>query len=55
MVFETIDVADAGRRLARAVTAGECPEQPDQVDDVVAHRALVHARRWQLLLSRRNP
>jgi hypothetical protein len=49
-VFETIDVADAGRRLARAVAAGECPEQPDQVDDVVAHRALVHAR-LALLLS----
>jgi len=41
---------DAGRRLARAVAAGECPEQPDQVDDVVAHRALVHAR-LELLLS----
>jgi hypothetical protein len=50
VVFETIDVADAGRRLARAVAAGECPEQPDQVDDVVAHRALVHAR-LALLLS----
>ena len=51
VVFETIDVADAGRRLARAVAAGECPEQPDQVDDVVAHRALVHAR-LALLLSK---
>ena len=50
VVFETIDAADAGRRLARAVAAGECPEQPDQVDDVVAHRALVHAR-LELLLS----
>jgi hypothetical protein len=50
VVFETIDLADAGRRLARAVAAGECPEQPDQVDDVVAHRALVHAR-LALLLS----
>ena len=50
VVFETIDAADAGRRLGRAVAAGECPEQPDQVDDVVAHRALVHAR-LELLLS----
>ena len=50
VVFETVDVADAGRRLARAVAAGECPEQPDQVDDVVAHRALVHAR-LELLLN----
>ena len=50
VVFETIDVADAGRRLARPAAAGECPEQPDQGDDVVAHRALVHAR-LALLLS----
>ena len=50
VVFETIDAAEAGRRLARAVAAGECPEQSDQVDDVVAHRALLHAR-LALLLS----
>jgi hypothetical protein len=23
---------------------GECPEQPDQIDDVAAHRALLRAR-----------
>ena len=50
VVFETVEAADAGRRLARAIAAGECPEQPDQVDDVVAHRALLHAR-LELLLS----
>jgi hypothetical protein len=44
VVFEMIDAADAFRRLERAVGAGECPEQPDQVDDVVAHRALLRAR-----------
>jgi hypothetical protein len=44
VVFEMIDAADAGRRLGRAIGAGECPEQPDQVDDVVAHRALLRAR-----------
>jgi hypothetical protein len=44
MLFEMIDPADAFRRLQRAVSAGECPEQPDQVDDVVAHRALLRAR-----------
>ena len=44
VLFEMIDPADAFRRLQRAVTAGECPEQPDQVDDVVAHRALLRAR-----------
>jgi hypothetical protein len=52
VVFEMIDAADAGRRLGRAISAGECPEQPDQVDDVVAHRALLHAR---LELLNRHP
>jgi hypothetical protein len=44
VVFETIGADEAGRRLGRALRAGECPEQPDQVDDVAAHRALLHAR-----------
>ena len=44
VVFEMIDTADAARRLERAISAGECAEQPDQVDDVVAHRALLRAR-----------
>jgi hypothetical protein len=54
VVFELIDAADAGRRLKAAVGAGECPEQPDQVDDVVAHRALLHAR-LELLISAGTP
>jgi hypothetical protein len=44
VVFELLDAAGARLRLDRAISAGECPEQPDQVDDVVAHRALLHAR-----------
>jgi hypothetical protein len=44
VVFEMIDPADAGRRLGHAISSGECPEQPDQVDDVVAHRVLLRAR-----------
>ena len=44
VVFEAISPRDAGRRLASAISAGECPRQPDQVDDVVAHRALLRAR-----------
>ena len=44
VVFEMIDPAGARLRLERAISAGECPEQPDQVDDVVAHRALLRAR-----------
>jgi hypothetical protein len=44
VVFEMIDAPTARLRLERAISAGECPEQPDQVDDVVAHRALLRAR-----------
>ena len=44
VVFEPLDATQARIRLERAVAAGECAEQPDQVDDVVAHRALVHSR-----------
>jgi hypothetical protein len=54
VVFEMIDAADAGRRLQRAIAAGECAEQPDQVDDVVAHRALLRAR-LEFLLSAGTP
>jgi hypothetical protein len=44
IVFEPIERADAGARLRRAVAAGECPSKPDEVDDLTAHRALLHAR-----------
>lgn len=48
VVFELIDADDARRRLEAALNAGECPEQPDQADDIAAHRALLHARLTQL-------
>ena len=44
IVFETIEPADASRRLAKAIAAGECPGKPDEADDLIAHRALLHAR-----------
>jgi hypothetical protein len=44
MVFEAIDAADARGRLERAISVGECPEKPDEADDLTAHRALLHAR-----------
>lgn len=44
VVFEPIDRADARERLERAVGAGECPQTPDEEDDLKAHRALLHAR-----------
>src|SRR5271165_5433249 len=43
IVFDTVDTADARDRLDRAIGAGECPEKPDQADDLKAHRALLHA------------
>jgi hypothetical protein len=30
------------------MAAGECPELPDQADDITAHRALLRARVEQL-------
>jgi hypothetical protein len=44
IVFESIEPKDAGERLEQAVLAGECPVKPDEVDDLTAHRALLHAR-----------
>jgi len=44
VVFERLGPADAHGRLERAISAGECPEQPDQRDDIAAHRALLYAR-----------
>lgn len=44
IVFEHIEPADAGGRLTRAIAAGECPGNPDEADDLTAHRALLHAR-----------
>jgi hypothetical protein len=44
IVFEPLDAADAGERLAKALAAGECPTKPDEADDLSAHRALLQAR-----------
>jgi hypothetical protein len=49
--FEILDSAQALKRLEQAVTAGECPELPDQADDIAAHRALLRARLGQLAAS----
>jgi len=43
VVFQVIGATDARFRLAQADRRGRVPEQPDQVDDVVAHRALLRA------------
>ena len=44
IVFEEIKPAEARVRLTQAVAAGECPGKPDEVDDLTAHRAMLHAR-----------
>jgi hypothetical protein len=44
IIFEPLEVAQARFKLQRAVSAGECPQEPDQEDDVAAHRALLAAR-----------
>jgi hypothetical protein len=44
VVFEKMDARVAGDRLLQAIAAGECPAKPDEIDDVTAHRALLHAR-----------
>jgi hypothetical protein len=48
VVFDTLDPSEARDRLAEALTAGECPELPDQADDIAAHRAFLRARLTQL-------
>jgi hypothetical protein len=42
--FEILDGPEARERLRQAMAAGECPELPDQADDIAAHRALLRAR-----------
>jgi hypothetical protein len=44
VVFGRLQPADAHRRLEHAISAGECPEKPDQKDALTAHRALLYAR-----------
>jgi hypothetical protein len=51
VVFELIDADDARHRLESALNAGESPEQPDQAEDIAAHRALLQARLAHLTAS----
>ncbi len=44
MVFEMITQADARGRMDRAIAAGECPQQPDEVSNVASRRAIMRAR-----------
>ena len=44
MIFEMITQADARARMNRAIAAGECPQRPDEVGNVVSRRAILQAR-----------
>ena len=44
MFFEMITQADARGRMDRAIAAGECPQQPDEVGNVASRRAILRAR-----------
>jgi hypothetical protein len=44
MTFEMIAEADARRRMDRAVAAGECPAEPEEVSNVASRRAFLRAR-----------
>jgi hypothetical protein len=44
MVFEMITQADARGRMDRAIAAGECPQDPDEVGNVASRRAILTAR-----------
>jgi hypothetical protein len=44
MVFEMITQADARGRMERAIAAGECPQQPDEIGNVASRRAILRAR-----------
>jgi hypothetical protein len=44
MVFEMISPADARAKALRAIAAGECPSQPDEIGNVSSTRAILRAR-----------
>jgi len=44
MIFEMITQADARGRMDRALAAGECPQQPEEVGNVASRRAILQAR-----------
>lgn len=44
MIFEMLTEADARGRLDRAIAAGECPLQPEEISNVASRRALLRAR-----------
>jgi hypothetical protein len=55
VLFEELSPVVAHDRLERAIGAGEAPEQPDQRDDIAAHRALLYARMSLLAIESAIP
>jgi len=44
MIFEMITQSDARVRMDRAIAAGECPQQPEEVGNVASRWAILRAR-----------
>jgi hypothetical protein len=44
MIFEMITQSDARARLDRAIAAGECPQQPEEIGNVASRWAILRAR-----------
>jgi hypothetical protein len=44
MIFEMITQSDARARLNRAIAAGECPQQPEEISNVASRWAILRAR-----------
>ena len=44
MIFEMISTEAAHSKVERAIAAGECPVQPDEVSNVASTRAILRAR-----------
>jgi hypothetical protein len=44
MIFEMISPGEARTRALRAIAAGECPRQPDEIGNVSSARAILRAR-----------
>lgn len=44
MIFEMISQQDARARMDRAMAAGDCPRQPEEIGNVASRRAILRAR-----------
>jgi hypothetical protein len=52
-IYEDLDPLEAALRLERAIASPECPQWPDQVEDLSYHRALLRSRVAHVLAVQR--